>query len=528
MSTSKVGIPSVSPTLQQHLQGLALLKDFALALEQSADLALTLNEFLQQVIAYMGMERGLIILLDRSREGGARLQISQQLAHADMEELSRTVLKQVLSTGKVFTPGQSLADSDFSRTAVMSALSTQDVLSPKAAQSIESASIKKLGLTAVCAVPIKHQDQMLGVLYLDSKTRAVGDDVFLLSFLDAFCAIAASILHKLQQLESAGGATGEPVQFGEFLTANPIMKSILKKARKVAQYAGSATILIRGETGTGKDVLARALHTEGSRSRKPFIVVNCPAIPESLFESQLFGSKKGAFTDAHEDKAGLVAAAEGGTLFFDEIGDMPLEVQAKVLRLLENREYIPLGSTKAIRADVTILAATNADLPKLVEEKKFREDLYARLDEIQLEIPPLRFRPEDVTLIALHLVQEFNDNTGTSYTLEESALQQLQAYDWPRNVRELRSVLNRAMLLGDGKVVEIEIRGQQAGAKTDPLHDLPPFEGTPPSLQEVEDQHILRVLLWTEGNKRKAAQVLGIGEKTLYDKLGRMLKRDDG
>lgn len=526
-----MGMPSVAPTLQLHLQGLELLKDFALTLERTTDLQTTLDAFLQRVIEYMGMERGLLILLDRTRDG-AKLQISQQLAEADMEELSRTVLKQVLSTGKVFTPSQAqpsshvTGETDFSKTAVMSVIASKDRLSPQAALSMESASIKKLGLTAVCAVPIKQQDTVLGVLYLDSKSKAVGDDLFLLTFLDAFAAIAASIIHKLQQLEHASSTLGEPLSFGDFWTANPTMKAILKKAKKVAQYAGQATILIRGETGTGKDVLARALHDEGSRSRKPFIVVNCPAIPETLFESQLFGSKKGAFTDAHEDKQGLVAAAEGGTLFLDEIGDMPLEVQAKVLRLLENREYIPLGSTKGVIADVTILAATNADLPKLVEEKKFREDLYARLDEIQLEIPPLRFRPEDVLLIAQRLVQEFNENTGTEYALDEAGCQTLQGYDWPRNVRELRSVLNRAMLLGDGKTIEVEIRGQ-GGAKADPLTDLPPFEGTPPSLQDMEDQHILRVLLWTEGNKRKAASVLGIGEKTLYDKLGRMLKRAD-
>ncbi|HYE79082.1 MAG TPA: sigma-54-dependent Fis family transcriptional regulator [bacterium] len=533
MSTP-LGVPSVNPQILQHLKGLKLLKEFTLALENSDDLAKVLADFLQQVIAYMGMERGMLILLDRSRDG-AKLQISQQLAEADMEELGKSVLKQVLATGKVFSPGARTFNdatptglgSDFSRTAVLSAISSRDLLSPEAAQGIESSSIKKLGLKAVCAVPLKNQDQVFGVLYLDSKTQAQADDPFALGFLDAFAAISGSILHKLQQLETAQFEAGEPMAFGDFLTANGVMKGILKKAKKVARYAQAATILIRGETGTGKDVLAQALHSEGARNRKSFVVVNCPAIPESLFESQLFGSKKGAFTDAHEDKQGLVAAAEGGTLFFDEIGDMPLEVQAKVLRLLENREYIPLGSTKAVNADITILAATNADLPRLVEEKKFREDLYARLDEIVLEIPPLRFRPEDIGLIAHRMVEEFNEETGTSYTLDEATVQKLQGYEWPRNVRELRTVLHRAMLLGDGEHLEVELKGATGSTAAEQrFGELKPFEGTPPPLIEVEEEHILRVLLWCEGNKRKAAQVLGIGEKTLYDRLSRMLKRE--
>lgn len=529
MSTP-LGLPSVHPQILAHLKGLKLLKEFTLALEHTDDLSGVLSDFLQQVIGYMGMERGMIILLDRSRDG-AKLQISQQLAEADMEELGKSVLKQVLATGKVFSPGAgSFSDSaggnDFSRTAVLSAIASKDLLSPEAAQGIESSSIKKLGLKAVCAVPLKSHDQVFGVLYLDSKTQAQADDPFALGFLDAFAAISGSILHKLQQLEIAQFEAGEPMAFGQFLTANAVTKGILKKAKKVARYAQASTILIRGETGTGKDVLAQALHTDGARSRKPFVVVNCPAIPESLFESQLFGSKKGAFTDAHEDKQGLVAAAEGGTLFFDEIGDMPLEVQAKVLRLLENREYIPLGSTKAVTADITILAATNADLPRLVEEKKFREDLYARLDEIILEIPPLRFRPEDIGLIAAHMVQEFNEETGTTYALDEATVQKLQAYEWPRNVRELRTVLHRAMLLGDGANLEAEVKGSGSSAADQRFAELKPFEGTPPQLVEVEEEHILRVLLWCEGNKRKAAQVLGIGEKTLYDRLSRMLKRE--
>lgn len=520
-----LGLPSVHPHTIQQIQGLTLLKDIALALESGTDLPSLLQGFLQQVIQYFGMERGMLILLDRSREG-ARIQISQQLAEADMTELSNSVLKQVLSTGKVFRPeaGSDATPTDFSQTVVLSALQSKESTSPDAAQALGSASVKKLGLRGVCAVPLRHGTEIIGVLYLDSRTQPMADDPFGNAFLEAFAAISGTLLHKLQQLESAQFATGEPVQFGEFRTANPTLKGILKKAQKVAKFGGQATILIRGETGTGKDVLANALHSEGPRARKQFIVVNCPAIPESLFESQLFGSKRGAFTDAHEDKPGLVAAAEGGTLFFDEIGDMPLEVQAKVLRLLENREYIPLGSTKALSADVSIIAATNADLPRLIEDKQFREDLYARLDEIQLEIPPLRFRPEDITLLAHYFVNEFNENTGTEYQLDEAALQTLQGYDWPRNVRQLRAVLNRAMLLGDGKALEVSLG--PAEPKADPLADLPPFVGTPPTLQEVEDQHILRVLLWTEGNKRKAAQVLGIGEKTLYDKLGRMLKRE--
>lgn len=274
----------------------------------------------------------------------------------------------------------------------------------------------------------------------------------------------------------------------------------------------STTVLIQGETGTGKELVARNIHALSSRSNKPFIDINCAAIPENIVESELFGYESGAFTDARKTKRGLFELAEGGTLFLDEIGDMPGNAQAKILRVLEQRSLKRLGGTRDICVDVRIIAATNKDLGALVEEGSFREDLYYRLNVVPLTIPALRIRPEDIPMIAEFLLEEIKKSLARrqirGFTEEASNL--LCSYEWPGNVRELRNVIERATIIcesGDITADHLILPNGQTSAEN------------AMTLSEVERIHILRVLQMTEGNKTRAAKILGVARSTLNEKI---------
>lgn len=273
----------------------------------------------------------------------------------------------------------------------------------------------------------------------------------------------------------------------------------------------STTVLIRGETGTGKELVARNIHALGKRADKPFIDINCAAIPENILESELFGYEAGAFTDAKKSKKGLLELADGGTLFLDEIGDMPVNAQAKILRVLESRMIKRLGGTRDIPIDVRIIAATNKDLDDLVRRGLFREDLFYRLNVMPLVIPPLRERPEDITLIAGFLLDEIKKSMGkkTLQGFSDESVALLSAYRWPGNVRELRNVIERAAILcANGRIaVENLILPEETS-------DVLPL-----SLKEVEKSHIRQVLRMAEGNVTKAAERLGIARSTLNEKI---------
>ncbi len=248
----------------------------------------------------------------------------------------------------------------------------------------------------------------------------------------------------------------ESVSMGSFkmIAASPAMKQVLKFARRVAQSEVS-TILLEGESGTGKDVFAQFLHHYGRRHEGPFVALNCAAIPETLLESELFGYEKGAFTDARAPKAGILEIASGGTIFLDEIGEMPLTLQAKMLRVLEDQIFRRLGGVRDIQVDVRVVAATNRKLTEAIEEGKFRLDLYYRLNVIQICLPPLRDRKEDIIPLAEHFVRLYNTKFKRKVEgLSHSAAAMLLAHDWPGNVRELRNVIERAMVLEEADWIQ--------------------------------------------------------------------------
>ena len=274
------------------------------------------------------------------------------------------------------------------------------------------------------------------------------------------------------------------------------------------------SVLINGQSGTGKEIVAQAIHNASPRHDKPFVAINCGALPEQLLESELFGHARGAFTGAVSNREGLFQAAEGGTLFLDEIGDMPVALQVKLLRVLQERKVRPLGSNRDIEINVRIISATHRDLPKAMARGEFREDLFYRINTIQIEIPPLRNRREDIALFVDYFLKKYTDLYGRpGLILHPQALEKLANYDWPGNIRELQHTIEKAVILAEKNVIrasDLFIRPGKALSFSEV-----------PNLEEVERQAILAAITQNEGNLTAAAEQLGVSRQTLYNKMKR-------
>jgi NtrC-family two-component system response regulator AlgB len=323
-------------------------------------------------------------------------------------------------------------------------------------------------------------------------------------------------LHKVrsareleQKIAALQDVLGRARPEAEFTSASPAMERVLSLARQVAP--SEATLLLRGESGTGKTVLARAIHSWSRRAARPFNVVSCPAVPAELLESELFGYVRGAFTGAVRDNPGRIAASEGGTLFLDEVSDLPASLQPKLLRFLQEREYERVGDSVTRKADVRIMAASNVDLEEAVRAGRFREDLFFRLNVIAIEIPPLRERPEDIVPLAERMLAFFGKvNHRLFLGFTPVALQSLRRYNWPGNVRELGNVVERAAILCRSERVGVESLPAALGAG-----ESSPRLGDPVPLDKIEEQHIRRVLAKTK-SLVEAASLLGIDQATLW------------
>jgi DNA-binding NtrC family response regulator len=305
--------------------------------------------------------------------------------------------------------------------------------------------------------------------------------------------------------------------FHQLIGKSPSMQKIYDLIERISD--SSSNVLITGESGTGKELVAKAIHYNGTRKEAPFIAVNCAAIPETLLESELFGYKKGAFTDAKSDKEGLVSEANEGTLFLDEITEMPLTLQAKLLRVIEEKEVRPLGDTNSYPIDVRIISTSNRDVESSIQQGRLREDLYYRLKVIDIEMPPLRERKEDIPLLIRHFIYKFSQELKKNISeVSEDALKLLLNYSWPGNVRELENVIQRAITLSQHEVILQDDLPASIIQKTDErLFEKAMEEKF--TLDRLEKEYIKRVLIETGGNKSKTAELLGLDRKTLYRKL---------
>jgi DNA-binding NtrC family response regulator len=302
--------------------------------------------------------------------------------------------------------------------------------------------------------------------------------------------------------------------FGGLIGLSPKMQKVYRLIEKVSQH--SYPVLILGESGTGKELVARSVHFSGVRRNRPFIPVDCSSLVPTLIEAELFGYVKGAFTGAMHNKQGLMEIASNGTLFLDEIGDMPIDMQAKLLRALQEKEVRPVGSTERVPLAARIIAATNRDLEAAVRQGTFRQDLFFRLNVVQIKLPALRERKSDIPVLVNSFLEKFSETNGTTRTISEDAMTRLVAYDWPGNVRELENAIERAIALGSGPILhagDLPTSLQYGTAQHLPQNDelLP--------LEEMERRAILRALREAGGDKLAAARILGIGKTTLYRKL---------
>jgi DNA-binding NtrC family response regulator len=329
--------------------------------------------------------------------------------------------------------------------------------------------------------------------------------------------------HMVDTIRRAEKSLGEPdddeaasiddLPETEMIGSSPRMIEIYKTLSKVAPT--DATVLIEGETGTGKDLIARMIHANSKRAQQPFVPVDCGAIAPSLLESELFGTLKGAYTGADRDRMGVFEAAHNGTVFLDEIGDIDVGFQLKLLRFMQEREIRPLGSARAKKVDVRVIAATNRDVQKMVEDGAFREDLWYRLNVVRLTVPPLCERATDIPLLVHYFLKRYNERYRLDSRLTDSGLKAMEEYSWPGNIRQLQHMMERLTILAPGGRID-------DAAVRQSIEQMDSRDHASDSLADTEAEQIRRVMAATNGNKSRAAKVLGIERKTLYRKLERM------
>jgi Nif-specific regulatory protein len=386
------------------------------------------------------------------------------------------------------------------------------------------------------AAPVRWRGRPVGAIYLETDVDAAAtpDD---LEFLLAVCDAVGVAIDNLAARESLSTRLATAADENERLRrrlgedscmvgASPALQGIMGQVQRVA--ATKATVLVRGESGAGKELIARSIHESSDRRDGPFVCLNCAALSETLLESELFGHEKGAFTGATERKIGKFEAAHRGTLMLDEIGEMSPAIQAKFLRVLEGHPFERVGGSGRVQVDVRVVAATNRDLEKAVTAGEFRRDLYFRLKVVEILVPPLRRRPEDIEPLARHFLERFASETGrTIRGFTPAALEAMRTYHWPGNIRELRNVIERAVVLAQEEwidVADVSLSHLAAAGDTDKSGILRAGPFVPVTIEEMERRHVLATLEAVGGNKTKAAAILGIERSTLDRKLAKWAK----
>ncbi len=462
--------------------------------QDSSDL---LDQVMDIAMDVLQAERGFILLKGEGKSSGFEAVTARNITQetiSGITDLSSSVVNDVLKSGEPVLTFDATSDERFS----------------------EARSVILQQIRSIACTPMVINDQVIGAIYMDSRTDADRFTEDSLQFLKAFARQAALSIENLRRLEALASENRQLKRqisysgiFPEIIGESAEIQEILETITKVAD--SSASVLIEGESGTGKELVARALHYHSSRSEKLFVPVFCGGLTESLLESELFGHKKGAFTGAIEDKPGLFEEADGGTIFLDEIGDINMNIQTKLLRVIQEGEIKRVGEAKIRKVNVRVVSATNKDLWKEVRNKNFREDLYYRLNVISVNMPPLRNRGEDIVILANHFLKKFARQNGKDIKgFSASALKLLREYQWPGNIRELINAVERAVILCSEAVITPSLfnlsrtRVNDIGGKT---------------LRDLEKAAILETLEMTGNHRTRAAEILGVSRRWLQYRI---------
>jgi transcriptional regulator with GAF, ATPase, and Fis domain len=536
-------------------QDLVTFLQIARALNEELDLTRLLTQIVDAAISLCGAERGFLIL---GRTGDHSVEVARNFAQEEVLspefKISRTIANRVMSTGVPELTTNAQEDDRFR----------------------DLQSVADLRLRSVLCIPIRVQNEIGGVLYVDNRLQQQvfqeREKALLLSLADH----AGTAIHTARNVEQLRGKqvelqaaldrvdqlnaalkgqlqekTSELVQIREEISAQSLAqrskydyKQIVGGGRAMRSVFAlldkyidaDDPVLVTGDSGTGKELVARAIHVHSRRSQKPFVSENCAALPEALLESELFGYVRGAFTGANTNKKGLFESAEGGVLFLDEVGDLPLELQKKLLRVLQEGEVRPLGSRETVKIDVRLITATNRNLDAMVREGSFREDLYYRLAVLPVHLPPLRDRKEDIPQLVKRFLGDLSRETQGRVRISPDAMERIVGYAWPGNVRELQNEIRRAAILCDGIILETHLsqhvregrRGPGPGSVDDGL--VPSERGTtlPDMVRELEIREIQKAFDRAQSNKSRAADLLGLSRFALQRKLEKYALDADG
>ncbi len=481
-----------------ELSGLRKLFEFSQRLMELRSMPELLSALMDAVIEVTNADKGFLILVE---EGGPRVAVARNLNHENLSDgvrqLSDSIIKRVIESKKPIIVSDALHDEQWKA----------------------SESVMNFKLCSVMCAPLMAQGELLGILYVGNDNVVNLFEERSLDVLTIFAGQASLILQHAMLLNTLKTDFDnlkqklEMSRFGDIIGSSPTMLEVFRTVEKVANT--DISVLITGETGTGKELIARALHDRSSRANKPFIVVNCGAIPENLIESELFGHVRGAFTGAVATRPGKFQLADTGTLFLDEVGELPLSLQVKLLRALQEKTVLKVGDTKPERVDIRVVAATNRELEHEMRTGNFREDLYYRLNVINVHLPALRERGDDIIVLAKYLLQKYGAELGGNVKgFTPNALIAIRKYDWPGNVRQLENRIKKAVVMCDKTLIGVEDLDMLPEA-------MAPITTLTQAREDFQRRYILEVLERNNGNRTKTARDLGVDPRTIFRYLER-------